>query len=126
MDLGYVFPLNDHSYPDLGYSVATTGYPSLKLRFAPVHGTHWTIGFASNLPLLTGGGLVETALVFPLGSPESTLGIGLGAYPWDRIALSAKSDFPLTDIFGMGFRGQFGLGGEGPEYGLAVVGRARF
>jgi len=129
MDLGYVIPLNDYSSSQLGYSdysVITTGFPSLKFRFAPVHGPHLTLGFASNLPLLTGGGLAELGMTFPLSSPASTLGIGLAGYPWDRTALSVKSDFPLVNNLGMGLRGQIGLGGEGTEYGMAVVGRLRF
>ena len=127
LDLGYLFPLTDYSSPGAGLSIGTVGFPTAKFRFASLHGIHWTIGFGSNLPLLTGGGLAEMALVFPLGdSRKSTLGIGLGAYPWDRMALSAKYDFPLVNQFGLGVRGQYGLGGEGAEYGLALVGRAGF
>jgi hypothetical protein len=127
MDIGYIIPLNDQPSPFYDFSAAGSWYPSLAFRFAPLSGIHWTVSFANNLPLLTGGGLGEMGLVFPLNnSLESRLGIGLGVYPWDRLSLSAKTDFPLTDRFGIGVRSQIGLGREALEYGLALVGRAKF
>lgn len=81
--------------------------------------TFLSVGFASNLPLLSGGGLVDVGLSFRLGSPRSRLWLGLGAYPYDALVFSAKGEFPLSERFLLTARSQFAAG-ESFEYGLAL------
>ena len=93
--------------------------PSGSLRIGRADRTTFTIGVARNIPLFTGGGLVDLGLGFSLSPSRSRLWIGLAAVPYDGGAFSLKGDFQIHDHFILNVRTQVGLG-HGSQYGLGV------
>ena len=117
LDVGYFLVLNP--------SIPGSRFPNGLLRLGNLDGWYYTIGVANNLPLLTGGGLVDLGLGFNLGKPRSKLWLGFAAYPYDAAVISAKGDFPMTESFILNVKSQFGLG-KNLEYGLALGGKVVF
>jgi hypothetical protein len=96
---------------------ASTIFPTGALRFGKATGTYVSFGLANNLPLMTGGGIVDLGLGFNLGRPRSGLWLGLGAGP--HAGFSVKGDFPVSDRVLLDLRGQVGSN-EDLQYGLSA------
>lgn len=100
-------------------------FPIGALRLGNRDQTYLSFGLARNLPLLSGGGLLDAGVSFPLRSASSRLWLGLCGYPYDRLAFSAKGEFPLSERFRLTPRLQAAFG-ESFEYGLSLGGRIIF
>jgi hypothetical protein len=127
LDVGYLFPLSSKSTSPSGYSrhEDQKGSVSGMLRLGREDGVHFSASIANNLPLSTGGGLVDMGLGFTLGSPRSRLWLGVGAIPCSNLMFSAKGEFPVSRHFSICTRGHV-TGSESLEYGLALGGKITF
>jgi len=102
---------------------ASAVFPTGALRFGKFNGTYVSFSLASNLPLMTGGGLLDMGLGFNLGRPHSRLWLGLCGGPHG--AVSIKGDIPVSDKLLLDLRGQVGSN-EHLEYGLSAGTRVIF
>lgn len=126
LDGGCLIPLSPaEKASTLSFPSKNSPFPMGALRLGNRDRTYLSIGLGRNLPLLSGGGLFDAGLAFPLGQPSSRLWLGLGAYPYDALAFSAKGEFPLSGNFSLNPRLQFAFG-ESFEYGLALGGKIIF
>jgi hypothetical protein len=86
---------------------------------------HFSAGYARNVPLISGGGLIDAGFSFPLTGGRSSLWLGLGAEPYDGLVFSCKSDIGLTEYLAITPRVGF-KSGDATEYGYAVGLRVSF
>jgi hypothetical protein len=128
IDLGYLIPLNDEAdrSPYGGTDGKQGAFNTIAVRYGRLDRVHGTLSAGANTPLTTGGGLIDVGIGFPLGSPRSRVWLGLGTYPWDAPAFSAKADIPVMEHFDLTLRGQVGIGSQEPEYGFSIGGRIIF
>lgn len=110
-----------HSYSGDGVRVL----PSVRLRLGYPDGFHFSTGFADNMPIVSGGGLLDLGCGFPLGPPGSDLWLGLGVLPYDGFGLNAKGDFPISSAFAIR-PGAHIRWGDATEYGLSLGGKIYF
>ena len=120
LDLGALF-----YGPRYRNSTGASVFPTGALRLGKSDGTYFSFSLANNLPLMTGGGIVDVGIGFNLGRPNSSLWLGVGALPYDGAVISAKGDIPLSDKVLLNLRGQIG-DRESLEYALSVGTKIRF
>lgn len=125
MDLGYLFSLNGQPVGFERGQGESTGMPTGMLRLGRVDRVHFSASLARNFPLLSGGGLVDAGLGFPVGSNGSQLWLGLGAFPYDGLVFSCKGDVSLSDRFAI-TPTLHAKGGDAFEYGYSIGARVIF
>lgn len=97
--------------------------PSGALRIGNRESWYFTTAVANNLPVFTGGGMVDLGLGFNLGKPHSNLWIGVGIIPpIQSPAFSVKADIPYTNDFLITLRGH-AASKVSFEYGLSLGGK---
>lgn len=129
LDAGYLIPLNaalPHDLPgSFGHNSERQGLPSGMLRLGNRDSWFLSSSFANNIPLSTGGGLFDVGFGFSGQRPHSLYWIGVGAGPYDGVALSLKGNFPLSANFILNARAQ-AANREAFEYGIALGGKIIF
>lgn len=127
-DMGLFVPLNERNGETESPGSSDDGglRPTVDLRFGRLDRLHMTIGYASNLPLVSRGGLVDLGVGIPLGPPRSRLWLGLGFYPWDSGAFVARADLPVLDQFDLRLGTLIGWAPAPLEYGIFLGGGIRF
>lgn len=120
LDVGWLFP--GGRAPAFGFE---SGMPSGKLRLGRLDGTYFSVSVADNVPVFTGGGLVDVGLGFNGWSPRSRLWLGLAGGVDDGLMFSAKGDFPVSDLFSLTCRAHVAPS-ESFQYGLALGGKIAF
>jgi hypothetical protein len=125
MDLGYLFSLNSQTVGLAHGHGRSTGMPSGMLRLGRLDRVHFSASLARNFPLLSGGGLLDAGLGFPVGSDGSRLWLGLGGFPYDGLVFSCKGDITLSDRFAI-TPTIHAKGGDAFEYGYSIGARVIF
>ncbi len=113
---------------ETGYSYSSDGtrmLPSVRLRLGYPDGVHFSTSFADNMPIVSGGGLIDAGFGFPLSTPGSNLWLGLGALPYEGLGLTLKGDFPISQSFAVRPGAHLRMG-DATEYGLSLSGKIFF
>lgn len=98
----------------------STMYPSVSLRLGYLDKWYFTSGLYDNLPLISGGGLLDFGIGFHSGdNPASRLWFGLGVCPFDGATLSARGDFPIMHDVLLNLKGNF-KSGDATEYCVGI------
>jgi hypothetical protein len=101
-----------------------TPLPSARIRLGQADGLHLLTGFASNMPLGSGGGVYDLGLGFPIGD-RARGWLGLALVPYEEGAVSTKLEIPVLERLTLNPRFQIRTG-DAWEYGLALGGTVRF
>lgn len=124
MELGVLCAINGQN---LGWPGAEDSKQSFSgsVRFGKKDRFHFTAGYCQNMPLISGGGLMDAGFSFPVSRTGSSFWLGLGGYPYDGLLFSFKGDIVLSDHIALTPRA--GLkSGDAWEYGFALGLRANF
>jgi hypothetical protein len=100
-------------------------HPSWKLRIGYLDSWYFQSSYYNNIPIVTGGGIIDFGVGFNGGSERSSFLVGLGAVPYDSPVLSIKYDYRIQEHIGLGLRAS-GHTGDATEYGLALTTRLMF
>ena len=107
-------------YGYTGPAQYTTVYPSMSLRLGYLDKWYITTGLYDNLPLISGGGLLDFGIGFHTGlKPNSRWWVGFGIAPFDGAIASLKGDIPLSDDLLLNVKGNF-KSGDATEYAFGV------
>jgi hypothetical protein len=99
--------------------------PSGRLRVGSRSNFHFIGSFASNMPLASGGGIIDAGVGFPIGEAGANGWLGFGFLPYEEGAISFKAEIPLLRNLSLDPRLQF-RGGDASEFGLSVGATASF
>ncbi len=92
---------------------------TVNLRLGPTKSVHFSGSFFENLPLYSGGGLVDAGVGFGVG-PRSTLWLGFSGLPFDGLGLLAKSDVGLNRNWLLNLSGRYGNSEGINEWGISA------
>lgn len=121
LDLGWLFPIGPNAKPLYTDGSGLAGFPAGGLRLGRRDRVHISANIARNVPIYTGGGLVDVNLGFPIGESGSLLRVGISAYPYDALGFSAQGIFVIESWLAVKPRALFAPG-ESFEYSFGASG----
>lgn len=78
-----------------------------RIRLGKLNRWYVSTSFDNNMPLFSGGGMIDAGIGFHGEKAHSNFWIGLGALPYDGAALCVRGDIPTSENMVLNLRGLF-------------------